>query len=68
MFSEQQNWIELPVDTAFYIGRDLMKAKLVEIARSMIDTGNYQLRPEFVRKYDVSYGEDLLRRIGSSPS
>ena len=68
IFSEQQNWIELPVDTAFYIGRDLMKAKLVEIARSMMDTGNYQLLPEFTRKYDVSYGEDLLRRIGSTPS
>ena len=45
-----------------------MKAKLVEIARGMMDTGNFRLLPEFQRKYDESYGEDLLRRIGSTPS
>ena len=31
---EQQNWIELPVETAFYIGRDIMKAKLVNVKDS----------------------------------
>ena len=65
---EQQNWIELPVDTQFYVGRDLMKAKLVEMARGMMNTGNWDLLPEFKRKFDMSYGEDMMRRIGSTPS
>ena len=66
--AEQQNWVELPVDTAFYIGRDLQKAKLVEMARGMVGFGNFDLLPEFRRKYNTTYGEDLLRRIGSTPS
>ena len=66
--AEQQNWTELPVDTVFYIGRDLQKAKLVEIARGMMGVGNFKLLPEFARKFDSNYGESLLRRIGSTPS
>ena len=65
--AEQQNWIEVPVDTAFYIGRDIMKAKLVEIARGMMGVRNYKIFPEFQRKFDVAYGEDILRRVGSTP-
>ena len=66
--AEQQDWIELPVDTAFYIGRDLQKAKLVEIARGMVGLGNFDLLPEYRRKFNSTYGENLLRRIGSTPS
>ena len=66
--AEQQNWTELPVDTVFYIGRDLQKAKLVEIARGMMGVGNFKLLPEFSRKFNSNYGENLLRRIGSTPS
>ena len=65
---EQQDWIECPVDVAFHIGRDLQRAKLVEIGRGLMNTGNFQLLPEFRTKDDRGKGEDLLRRIGSSPS
>ena len=65
---EQQDWMEVPVDTAFYIGRDLINAKMVEIARGMMGVGNFELLSEFRKKDDVAKGEDLLRRIGSTPS
>ena len=34
----------------------------------MINTGNFALLPEYKTKNDVGTGEDLLRRIGSTPS
>ena len=39
-----------------------MKAKLVEKARGMM------ILPEFQRKFDVAYGEDMLRRVGTTQS
>ena len=45
--AEQQEWQEMPIDTAFYIGRDLMNAKVVEIARGKLGVGNLDLLPEY---------------------
>ena len=68
LVKEQQNWVECPIDVAFHIGRDLQNAKVVEIARGLINTGNFALLPEYKTKNDVGTGEDLLRRIGSTLS
>ena len=68
MNAEQQDWREMPVDKAFLIGRDLQKAKVTEMARGMMNTGNYELLPEFRMKYSSKVGEDLARRMGSTPS
>ena len=66
--AEQQAWIECPIDVAFHIGRDLQRAKLVELGRGFIGFGNFELLPEFRKRDDIGKGEDLLRRIGSAPS
>ena len=68
MNAEQQDWKEMPADKAFLIGRDLQKAKVTEMARGMMNTGNYELLPEFRVKYSSKVGEDLVRRMGSTPS
>ena len=66
--AEQQAWIECPIDVAFHIGRDLQRAKLVELGRGLIGVGNFELLPEFRKRDDIGKGEDLLRRIGSAPT
>jgi hypothetical protein len=58
--AEQQNWVECPVDVAFYIGRDLQNAKVVEIGRGLIGVGNFELLPEYKTKNDVGTGEEKL--------
>ena len=65
---EVQGWEELPVDRAVLISRDIQRAKCCEVARAMMGLGNFEMLPEFKRKYSVKDGEDLLRRIGSAPS
>ena len=65
---EQQDWQEMPVDKAFLIGRDMQKAKVYEMARGMMGLGNLELLPEFRSKFSSKVGEDLLRRLGSTPS
>ena len=66
--AEQQNWQEMSVDKAFLIGRDIQKAKVYEMARGMMGLGNFELLPEFKSKFNSKVGEDLLRRLGSTPS
>ena len=65
---EQQDWQEMAVDKAFLIGRDIQKAKVYDMARGMMGLGNFELLPEFRSKFTPEMGEDLLRRLGSTPS
>lgn len=65
---EQQDWQEMAVDKAFLIGRDIQKAKVYDMARGMMGLGNFELLPEFRSKFTPKMGEDLLRRLGSTPS
>ena len=66
--AEQHNWQEMSVDKAFLIGRDIQKAKVYEMARGMMGLGNFKLLPEFKSKFNFQVGEDLLRRLGCTPS
>ena len=54
--AEQQAWIECPIDVAFHIGRDLQRAKLVELGRGLIGVGNFELLPEFRKRDDIGKG------------
>ena len=65
---EVQDWQELPIDKAVLIARDIQRSKCAEIARSWMGLGNFELLPEFKKKYSSKDGEDLLRSIGSAPS
>ena len=66
--AEQQEWQEMPLDTAFFIGRDIMNMKVVEMARGRMGVGNMDLLPEFKSRNDMEIGQELLRRIGGTPS
>ena len=55
-------------DKAFIIGRDLQKANVTEMARGKMNTGNYELLLEFRMKCSSKVGEDLVRRMSSTPS
>ena len=55
---EQQSWIEMSVDSAFFIGRDLQKDKVVEMGRCMIGVGNYKLLQEFKKKEMSPYMQE----------
>ena len=65
--AEQQEWQEMPLDTAFFIGRDIMNAKVAEMARGRMGFGNMDLLPEFKSRDDMQIGQELLRRIGGTP-
>ena len=59
--------MEVLLDIPFYVWKDLMNAKMVEISRKFMGVVNFKHLPEFRRKDDVGNGQDLLRRIGSIP-
>ena len=57
--AEQQKWQEMPADKAILIAREMMRAKVAEMARGMMGLGNWEILPKFKQKYTARMGEDL---------